>query len=352
MAERLGALGNLSRNEFDKLSLGVQGQNNATDIFGLYRATPSNVLTTAVGSASGLGIPMAFGTAVGNYQAEEAANKLLGNPTNFMNNIIQPSNPNSAVQTVRGMISDTNKDGVISNYEMNQFGQKVPGLDLAPMYTGGVPSVMVKGTSGNKTMPLGAKANPYSSRSFQNQMESIKGSALEGTVAQSVIDENMKSTDDYAKDAINQTNITNYDTTKGKYDPNFAKAVTRENQEASGTSGDGTYICTALYEMGEMKKYIYKYDQVYGKRVDPNVYRGYCLWGKYVATKLRYKGFTYKIVKPLALAWAKQMAFDLSKGRYGKNNKVVKVISKVGEGICYALGLVANIKIKKGVRYG
>ena len=46
------------------------------------------------------------------------------------------------------------------------------------------------------------------------------------------------------------------------------------------------------------------------------------------------------------------MAFDLSKGRYGKNNKVVKFISKVGEGICYALGLVANIKIKKGVRYG
>ena len=40
MAERLGALGNLNRDEFDKLSLGVQGQNNATDIFGLYRATP------------------------------------------------------------------------------------------------------------------------------------------------------------------------------------------------------------------------------------------------------------------------------------------------------------------------
>ena len=345
MAERLGALGNLSRDEFDKLSLGVQGQNNATDIFGLYRATPSNVLTTAVGPASGLGIPMAFGTAVGNYQSEEAANKLLGNPTNFMNNIRQPSNPNSAVQTVRGMISDTNKDGVISNYEMNQFGQSIPGLDLAPMYTRGNPNKMVKG-AGGKMMPSDAKANPYSSRSFQNQMN--RGFYFDDTISQNQIDDNMKSTQDYAADAINQTNVKGM---KG-YDPNFAKAVTRENQEASGTSGEGTYICTALYEMGEMKKYIYKYDQVYGKRVDPNVYRGYCLWGKYVATKLRYKGFTYKIVKPLALAWAKQMAFDLSKGRYGKNNKVVKVISKVGEGICYALGLVANIKIKKGVRYG
>ena len=346
MAERLGALGNLNRGEFDKLSLGVQGQNNATDIFG-YSLSPSTALTTGLGFVTGLGTPIAFGNVVGNYQAEEAANKLLGNPTNYMSNIKQPSNPNSAVQNVRSR-ADLNKDGRVTNYEMNQFGQKVPGLDLAPMYTGGVPSVMVKGTSGDKTMPLGAKANPYSSRSFQNQMESIKGSALEGTVAQSAIDDNMKSTKDYAGDAIRQTNVTNM---KG-YDPNFAKAVTRENQEASGTSGDGTYICTALYEMGEMKKYIYKYDQVYGKRVDPNVYRGYCLWGKYVATKLRYKGFTYKIVKPLALAWAKQMAFDLSKGRYGKNNKVVKVVSKIGEGICYALGLVANIKIKKGVRYG
>ena len=350
MAERLGALGNLSKNEFDKLSLGVQGQNNATDIFGVYRATPSNVLTTAVGSASGLGIPMAFGTVVGNYQAEEAANKLLGNPTNYMNNIKQPSNPNSAVQTVRGMISDTNKDGVISNYEMNQFGQKVPGLDLASMYIGGNPNKMVEG-AGSKLMPSGAKANPYSSGRLSNQMKDDEFKSAMGSFAlEDMADKGtgMKSTADYAGDAIRQTNVTNM---KG-YDPNFAKAVTRENQEASGTSGEGTYICTALYEMGEMKKYIYKYDQVYGKRVDPNVYRGYCLWGKYVATKLRYKGFTYKIVKPLALAWAKQMAFDLSKGRYGKNNKVVKVVSKIGEGICYVLGVIANIKIKKGVRYG
>ena len=209
----------------------------------------------------------------------------------------------------------------------------------------------LKKGAGGKDIPKYADANPYSSGRLSNQMKDDEFKSAMGSYAlQDMSDRGtgMKSTKDYAADAINQTNVKGM---KG-YDPNFAKAVTRENQEASGTSGEGTYICTALYEMGEMKKYIYKYDQVYGKRVDPNVYRGYCLWGKYVATKLRYKGFTYKIVKPLALAWAKQMAFDLSKGRYGKNNKVVKVISKVGEGICYVLGLVANIKIKKGVRYG
>tara|TARA_Y100000401_G_C8287329_1_gene206758 strand:- start:394 stop:1002 length:609 start_codon:yes stop_codon:yes gene_type:complete len=201
-------------------------------------------------------------------------------------------------------------------------------------------------------MPADARANPYSSRSFSDQMASIKGSALEGTVAQSAIDDNLKSTKDYAADAIIQTNITNYDPTKGQYDPNFARAVTLENQQEQGTDGDGTYICTALYDMGDMRAYIYKYDQLYGRKVNPNIYRGYCLWGKYVATKMKRQGWTYRIVKPLALAWAKQMAFDLSKGRHGKKNTVVKVISKIGEGICYALGFVANLKTKKGVKYG
>ena len=124
------------------------------------------------------------------------------------------------------------------------------------------------------------------------------------------------------------------------------------SDDAAASSDTSTYICTALYEMGDMKKYIYKYDQIYGKRVDPLVYKGYCVWGKYVATKMRNKGIVYKIAKPLALAWAKQMAYDLSKGKHGKNSKVVKVISKVGEGVCYALGFVSNIKQLIGEKYG
>jgi len=141
-----------------------------------------------------------------------------------------------------------------------------------------------------------------------------------------------------------QTSVT--DTTGGKDLSNTF------SDDAGASSDSSTYICTALYEMGDMKKYIYKYDQIYGKRVDQNVYKGYCVWGKYVATKMRSKGIVYKIAKPLALAWAKQMAYDLSKGRYGKSNKIVKVISKVGEGVCYALGIISNIKQLKGEKYG
>jgi hypothetical protein len=111
-------------------------------------------------------------------------------------------------------------------------------------------------------------------------------------------------------------------------------------QSSDTGGGGGTYICTALYEMGDMKKSIYKYDQIYGKQVDPATYRGYELWGKYVATKLRKKGIVYKIAKPIALTWANQMAYDLSKGKIGKNSLAIKITKTIGEGICYALGQI------------
>jgi len=114
-----------------------------------------------------------------------------------------------------------------------------------------------------------------------------------------------------------------------------------DDAQSSGTGDDGgTYICTALYEMGDMKKSIYKYDQIYGKKVDPATYRGYELWGKYVASKLRNRGIVYKVAKPIALTWANQMAYDLSKGKIGKNSLAIKITKTIGEGICYALGQI------------
>jgi len=113
-----------------------------------------------------------------------------------------------------------------------------------------------------------------------------------------------------------------------------------DEQGSGGGSSGGTYICTALYEMGDMKKSIYKYDQIYGKKVDPATYRGYELWGKYVATKLRKKGIVYKIAKPIALTWANQMAYDLSKGKIGKNSTLIKITKTIGEGACYVLGQI------------
>ena len=110
--------------------------------------------------------------------------------------------------------------------------------------------------------------------------------------------------------------------------------------DAASSSDDSTFICTALYEMGDMKKYIYKYDHLYGRKVHPAIYRGYALWGEPLARQIKKKRLVYKIIKPIALTWAKQMAYDLSKGRHGKNNKAMKITKTIGEGICYALGQI------------
>jgi len=111
-----------------------------------------------------------------------------------------------------------------------------------------------------------------------------------------------------------------------------------DDAATSDTGDDATFICTALYDMGDMKTYIYKYDQTYGKKVNPAIYRGYTLWGKYIADKIRNRGLIYKVVRPMALAWAYQMAYELSKGKVGKKSKLVKIIKTIGEGICFALG--------------
>ena len=64
---------------------------------------------------------------------------------------------------------------------------------------------------------------------------------------------------------------------------------------------------------------IYKYDQRYGQQVNRKIYNGYALWGKPLAERIRKKGLTYKIMAPIACAWAEQMAYDLSNGKVGKN---------------------------------
>jgi hypothetical protein len=84
---------------------------------------------------------------------------------------------------------------------------------------------------------------------------------------------------------------------------------------------------------------IYKYDQRYGQQVNKKIYNGYATWGKPLAEKMRDKGLLYKIMKPIALRWAEQMAFDMSNGKVGKKRYAIKVMKFLGEAICYTIGL-------------
>ena len=332
---KYGALGSLTRDEFESLSLGVQGLNNPLNIMGM--TLPKNdLIMQGLGMASGLSMPMQLGSAIGQYKAQSAADKLLNKETNFFDTL---KGINTGVQDVRNLPGvDINKDNIISNYEMNKFGQTIPGVDLAPMYSGGDETNMVKGYGG-KTMPSGATANPFNSREAQLRSEAGYEPYTQAYRTANNMQDALKSPSQYAGDAINQTNITNYDPSKGQYDKNYADAVTRESQGDSA-GAESTFICTALYEMGDMKKSIYKYDSMYGKKVNSAIYRGYALWGEPLAKQIKKKGLVYKLIKPIALTWANQMAYDLSKGKIGKNSLAMKITKTIGEGCCYILGQI------------
>jgi hypothetical protein len=123
--------------------------------------------------------------------------------------------------------------------------------------------------------------------------------------------------------------------------------------EKTTSGGGGTHICTALYELGDLSKRVYNYDKQYQLNVNENTYLGYSFWGKPLARKIKSRGIAYKLVKPIALAWANQMAYELSKGKSGKEaNVLTKLFKKVGESICYCIGFVLNtvkiIEVKRG----
>ena len=359
-----GALGNITDEEFGNLSRGLQATNNPiASVFG-YDITPEKAFTTTVGFvAPPLSAPMAIGSIINDYRTNQLANKALGRPTSFMSGF-----SNKSLQDLRNEI-DVNNDRNISNRELQNFNMANRGktaydvgLNPAAGYTPG--SVSIQNLAGfGKADPdaglggintTGQVADVMTQRQVDDMFSGIdttsgvtglgggKGASYSG-ITNFSRNPGMDVTGEQGQQTGAQTSVTG-----GKGGMSFADDAATSDQGDDG----GTHICTALYDMGDMRAYIYKYDQLYGRKVNPNVYRGYSLWGKYVATKMKRQGWTYRIVKPLALAWAKQMAFDLSKGRHGKKNTVVKVISKIGEGICYALGLVANLKTKKGVKYG
>ena len=367
--DSFGALGNITDEEFGNLSRGLQATNNPiASVFG-YDITPEKAFTTAVGYvAPPLSAPMAIGSFINDYKTNQLANKALGRPTDFRSGF-----SNKSLTDLKNEI-DVNQDRNISNRELQNYnmanrGKTAYDVGLNPTvgYTPGTVSVqqLTSLSRPNPNFGLGGinTTGQVADVMTQQQVDNIssgigQGVGATGDLGGATGSEYVGSKGYFlgfgrsqgvdpsqSQQTGAQTSIT--DTSKGKDLSN-----TFADDAASTSDDDGTYICTALYDMGDMRAYIYKYDQLYGRKVNPNIYRGYCLWGKYVATKMKRQGWTYRIVKPLALAWAKQMAFDLSKGRHGKKNTVVKVISKIGEGICYALGFVANLKTKKGVKYG
>jgi hypothetical protein len=312
-----------------------------------------------------------IGQAIGKYQLEDSANKFFGNNKGFQDisqgtaggknsatsqlmNDIKAFKVDNPYSTTKNITRDDIQDFMMS---------KRPDLDLAPIqnraYTQNELNELNDRTGG---FTQSYSTQPFSSGSFAkygddykksldnmqqryNEDEEFKSSM--GSYAmrdmQSRYDDNLKTPDQFAEDKVSQSNITNSvdpKTGKSNYDPAFARAVTKENQEASGSdTPSSTFICTALYEMKQMPISIYKYDQRYGQSVNRKIYNGYAIWGKPIANKMRNKGCVYEMVKPLALKWAEQMAYDMSDGKVGKKRYSIKAMKFLGEAICYGIGL-------------
>ena len=315
MAEpsNIGALGGIGKSDMETISQGLaneKSQIGSINAFGqTYGVSPIDVVNFGIGMvAPPIGYAMNIGKAIGQNNYNTALNNALGlDPTN---NSMQNARTSRDVN----QYADVNKDGKITGKELNQFGLNYANKKNVDPTGLGVTSGAV-GSSGNLggATGVGYTSGFFGGLGFGDSGEStgIDTSTSAATAGQDTATSGPTGTS-YADDA----------------------------QSSDTGGGGGTYICTALYEMGDMKKSIYKYDQIYGKQVDPATYRGYELWGKYVATKLRKKGIVYKIAKPIALTWANQMAYDLSKGKIGKNSTLIKITKTIGEGACYVLGQI------------
>tara|TARA_R110002012_G_scaffold6376_1_gene29206 strand:- start:1333 stop:2427 length:1095 start_codon:yes stop_codon:yes gene_type:complete len=359
MAEKNGALSAFGVKEFDDLSAGFNRSNPA---FGFNGPSKSNVAgaLASIGSAAAKASPIgqAFGLAniAGNISAEQAASASLGRSPTYsaaiLGDTIQGALTNNMSPSSMSMArsqADTNKDGRVSAIEAQNYGM---GKGLTA-YDVGVnmarPSVNMNRSFSNRQMrdnpPAVSNLNPsslanpanYANKDYGPSYSSTASSTLEGVKDNLGINPSPSS-------IANPANFTNKD-----YGPKGPpKGLGNQPQEAPSedSSSGPTYICTVIFEQGDMKKSVYKYDKLYGTVAHENLFAGYAVWGKPLANLMKRNKIVYKIAKPIALSWANQMAYDKSGAVTGKRSITGKLIKYIGEPLCYAIGFVINRRRK------
>ena len=329
----------------------------------------------------GIGDISILGQAIGKYQTEDASNRLLGIDKGFQATLKGAGTGGSATTQIINEIKEQKANDPFST-ETNitrddiqkYIASKRPDLDLAPiqntMFTKAeIAEKDAGGRFGDQqvytTQPFrsGRTAQNITGTGFRGGISpqdramieediAISGfSSFDDAIKGGFYDNELKSVSDFAEDKITQSNIRGAVDAKGRdiYDPAFARAVTLESQ-GDTANADTTFICTVLFEMNILPMSIYKYDQRYGQQVNRRIYNGYALWGKPLAERIRKQGLAYKIMTPIACAWAEQMAYDLSDGKVGKNRISIKIAKFLGETICYTLGLFIKPKGEKNAR--
>jgi hypothetical protein len=255
----------------------------------------------------------------------------------------------SATQQLQDQIKD--EYGAVNRETIQDYFMKNnPELDLAPLTRkttnqGEIPDNTASTYDYDKGNYMFTQ--PFSSGRFAEQMTGVtdetglKGedfkSAMGSYALSRSIDDNLKSVDQFAEDNIKQSNIKE----SKNFDKDFARAVTLEQQGDTADAGS-TFICTALYNQGLLPRKIYACDVIYGKGINFYTYKGYEVWGKWFAKKLKNNKMVFKIFHPVFVRWANQMAFEVSGGKYGKNNTFIKILKRTGETISNIIGRIAE----------
>jgi len=115
---------------------------------------------------------------------------------------------------------------------------------------------------------------------------------------------------------------------------------------ASEKAGEvvGTVICTEMHRQGYINDKTLAADAAFGRKQDLTVIAGYHAWAIPVARWMRKSRIVTQIVRPIALAWAENMAYV--EGVRDKPNIIGAIIHKIGVPICRLIGT-----LKRGVAW-
>ena len=317
--------------------------------FGIdYSLTPQDI---ALGSLPAVGGLYNIANALNQARVNQIARGQVGQePSSFFQEVTKGDF--SATQQLQDKIKD--QYGVVNRETIQDYFMKNnPELDLAPLTNIRTTTPEVLKAEGRAGVNIGGNqfqtTQPFKSGNFAQEMKSRAGSAdgrpsfydLEEQgrfeEAQQMYDANLKSVDQFAEDNIKQSNITE----SKNFDKDFARAVTLEQQGDTADAGS-TFICTALYNQGLLPRKIYACDVIYGKGINFYTYKGYEVWGKWFAKKLKNNKMVFKIFHPVFVQWANQMAFEVSGGKYGKNNTFIKILKRTGETISNIIGRIVE----------
>lgn len=355
MAEKNGALSAFGVEEFDDLSAGFNRGNPAFGSSGPSKSSLAGALAN-IGSTAMNATPIgqAFGLAniAGNISAEQAAAASLGATPTYgaavlgetvhgaLTNNMSPSSMARARAA-----ADVNKDGIVSTTEAQNYGMN-KGLTAYDVNVNMArPSVNMTRSYSARQMNTPAPATKsFSAYSPANPANFSNKDYGPSTAAQG----NLGTSNDSAASTSSGKGIASGDYGLGLGPHGGPPAsTTAESAPASDDSSDGgTYICTVIFEHGDMKKSVYKYDKLYGTVAHENLFAGYAVWGKPLASLMKRNKTVYKIAKPIALSWANQMAYDKSGSVTGKRSITGKLIKYIGEPLCYAIGFVINRRRK------